>query len=291
MPPPSRARMRRRLPPMRYPLAQELTYRRNLNRMIAKMNSLIRKHIIPKVPTWAAEAADIHALPTGGSVRQDAGGWRSEIDEEILRILEELGPEIRWTISGLEAIFNGTKTFNAKEWKRLIRSQYGVNPLSDHPDRWDPLFRKWGETNARLITNIPEKTMYQVRDATVKALTEGTSVKDTTDQIYDIMSERVDVSESRAKLIARDQVAKLNGDFTRQRQEDIGVEGYIWRTVQDERVRDTHAEADGNFYTWDKPPDVTEGNHPGEDYQCRCWAEPVLPSRMDVEVELLDEAA
>ena len=48
---------------------------------------------------------------------------------------------------------------------------------------------------------------------------------------------------------------------------------YVWRSVHDVRVRDAHAAREGQIFTWGNPP---EGGHPGEDYNCRCWAE-VLP--------------
>jgi len=47
---------------------------------------------------------------------------------------------------------------------------------------------------------------------------------------------------------------------------------YIWRTVQDDKVRSSHAARAGETFSWTNPP---EGGHPGEDYNCRCWAEPV----------------
>lgn len=51
---------------------------------------------------------------------------------------------------------------------------------------------------------------------------------------------------------------------------------YIWQTVGDEKVRGIHRIRDGRQYSWDDPP---EGGHPGEDFGCRCWAEPILPTR------------
>ena len=47
---------------------------------------------------------------------------------------------------------------------------------------------------------------------------------------------------------------------------------YIWRTVGDLGVRKGHAARNGKTFSWDDPP---EGGHPGEEYNCRCWAEPV----------------
>ena len=49
---------------------------------------------------------------------------------------------------------------------------------------------------------------------------------------------------------------------------------YIWRTRRDGKVRSSHAEREGQIFSWDDPP---QGGHPGEDYGCRCTAEPYLP--------------
>lgn len=47
---------------------------------------------------------------------------------------------------------------------------------------------------------------------------------------------------------------------------------YIWRTQEDEKVRPFHATNNGKIFSSDNPP--ATGN-PGEDFNCRCWAEPV----------------
>lgn len=49
---------------------------------------------------------------------------------------------------------------------------------------------------------------------------------------------------------------------------------YIWRTQGDSRVRPSHAANDGRIFAWDDPPGT---GHPGEDFGCRCWAEPYIP--------------
>ncbi len=43
---------------------------------------------------------------------------------------------------------------------------------------------------------------------------------------------------------------------------------YIWRTVEDDKVRANHAQYNRTVRVWNDSPD------PGEDYNCRCWAEP-----------------
>ena len=47
---------------------------------------------------------------------------------------------------------------------------------------------------------------------------------------------------------------------------------YIWRTMRDSKVRSEHQEFEGQIFEAGSPP---PGDHPGEDYGCRCWAEPV----------------
>lgn len=56
------------------------------------------------------------------------------------------------------------------------------------------------------------------------------------------------------------------------RQEDLGIEQYIWRSQDDAKVRASHAGYDDQVFRWDDPP---VGGHPGEEHNCRCYAEPI----------------
>ena len=60
---------------------------------------------------------------------------------------------------------------------------------------------------------------------------------------------------------------------------------YIWHTVGDEKVRDYHAAREGKVFNWYIPP---AGGHPGEDYNCRCWAEPYEPDEYSDEGLIVD---
>jgi SPP1 gp7 family putative phage head morphogenesis protein len=94
------------------------------------------------------------------------------------------------------------------------------------------------------------------------------------------IQEQFSVSKSKADLLARDQTLKLGAAITKERQTQAGISQYVWSTSGDGRVREGHAELDGTTQSWDDPPDTGEGelNHPGEDYQCRCIAIPIMPS-------------
>jgi SPP1 gp7 family putative phage head morphogenesis protein len=271
---------------MKYPVGQEYAYRKILLRMNNQYKQILKRNMSPYVNEMAIEATSVH-LPTG-QIRQDALGWRDRLTQIMERISNDMQRPTNQAIREMARIGPQTNQYNKAEWQRLVRSQYGVDPTKENPEKYNAILANWSRNNSLLIKDIPHKTSLQIAEQTTQALITGTNLADTQKAIFNIMSERTDVSDSRAKLIARDQVAKLNGQLTMERQIDMGVDSYIWRTVGDERVRETHADNEDQTFAWDNPP--VETGHPGEDYQCRCWAEPVLPEFVAFEASLLEEA-
>jgi SPP1 gp7 family putative phage head morphogenesis protein len=272
---------------MRYPLQQEYRYTRTLLGLTRAMKRLLVLYCWEDIERWAEEACATD-LPTG-EIIQDADdyiGWRDALNEALQNVVNDIVGPTDAAIGILDEISAGTLTFSRKEWDKMIRAAYGVAPQAENPARFSKLMETWADDNALLINDIPTKTIRQIRDQAIEALTSGTNVDDTTEAVKEIMRDRTDVSDSRARLIARDQVSKLNANFNEQRQQDIGVNGYTWRTVGDERVRPTHRDVADKQFLWSNPPLVTGGNHPGEDYQCRCWAEPILPEYLAFQASL-----
>ena len=130
-----------------------------------------------------------------------------------------------------------------------------------------PVMEKAMVQNVELITSIPDQYLQKVRQTVFEGVGKGERYEQVADRIQHI----ADVTESRAKLIARDQVSKMNGAFNEARQTSLGIDKYVWSTSHDERVRDSHAENDGKVFSWNDPPPT---GHPGEDIQCRCVALP-----------------
>lgn len=91
------------------------------------------------------------------------------------------------------------------------------------------------------------------------------------------IKERFGVLESKAEFWATDQTLKRNSDLTQARSVRAGLTHYRWITSNDERVRPEHAALDGQIFAWNDPP--PPGN-PGQDYRCRCTAEPLFPDEV-----------
>jgi SPP1 gp7 family putative phage head morphogenesis protein len=160
-----------------------------------------------------------------------------------------------------------------------IRTVLNVNPMTSEP--WIvPAVEAFVKENVSLISTIAPENLSDIE----QMLYRDAKRKLSPEQMKERIIERFGVAESRAQLIARDQVGKFNGSLSQLRQTGLGIKEYVWRTAEDERVRPDHARLDGNTYQWSKPPITVrsgkragERNHPGQDIQCRCYPEPVLP--------------
>jgi SPP1 gp7 family putative phage head morphogenesis protein len=126
-----------------------------------------------------------------------------------------------------------------------------------------------------LIKSLPIQAGERAQKLALEAAIDGSRA----DVVKRELLNTTKVTESRAMLIARTEVAKSNATINRARALSIGSDQYIWRTMGDADVRESHAEVDGEVFNWNNPPTLSDGEttHPGEIYNCRCYAEPVLP--------------
>jgi hypothetical protein len=72
-------------------------------------------------------------------------------------------------------------------------------------------------------------------------------------------------------LLAELRARKAEADIARK--QDRPTARYVWRTRRDDKVRMSHRANDGRIFSWSAPPPT---GHPGQDYNCRCTAEPYV---------------
>ena len=73
----------------------------------------------------------------------------------------------------------------------------------------------------------------------------------------------------RNELWARNEAGNLYANQLQDLWLENGIEKYIWRTMEDNYVRMEHVEKDGKIVG------VDDDILPGQEFGCRCWAEPV----------------
>lgn len=178
----------------------------------------------------------------------------------------EFGPEKLRPVAS--AIARETNAMHKREMAAQIKAAIAI----DVPFR-DPtilaLVEDFTAENVALIRTIPARMFDDVESTLLRDLRKGLRWEEIAPEIED----RFSVSESRAELIARDQVGKFYGDLNATRQADLGVTRFVWRTARDNRVRAEHMEREGKSYEWSDPP---EGEIPGDPINCRCQGEPDL---------------
>lgn len=133
-----------------------------------------------------------------------------------------------------------------------------------------------------LIKSLPLDAAQRVHKLSAEGLQSGVRASELAKEIY----RTGEVTESRAMLIARTETSRSASNFTQARAQYAGSIKYIWRTSGDSDVRHGHAEMNGEVCEWANPPLVNEGtekkpnymrHHPGTVWNCRCYAEPILP--------------
>lgn len=139
--------------------------------------------------------------------------------------------------------------------------------------------------NSRLIQSIPSQYLEQVQNIVMSNMRNGLRPS----YIEEQLTKQFGITERRAKLIARDQHAKIQGDMNRIRQTNSGIEYFKWVTAHDERVRHSHEEVakrDVGFgegvFKWSDLP-VVDGvkTFPGQPINCRCVARPVTAAAVE----------
>lgn len=232
---------------------------------------IVKNVLVDKLPALASEARFLRP----DSVNADS--WVENLSELITSITFQLQKKTPGMTTSVETLAKKLNDWNYDEVMAVVRSVIGVDVFVREPWLSDQI-RAFVDQQKYFIKNLPEEATGQIKTIAQMGLQRGASGKDIATEI----EKRFGITRRRAEFIARDQVSKFNGALTALRQQEMGVTQYVWRTVGDNRVRPEHEEREDKVFNWSDPPD---GGHPGEDYNCRCVAEPVLTGLLE-EIQL-----
>jgi SPP1 gp7 family putative phage head morphogenesis protein len=271
--------VRRRVPPWRYPRRLEAELVNYYTALVAEWYQHTADYLRPRLAVLAVEARRGQGL--------DA--WPEEVDAMTRALrLHYAGrtEEVR-----TRALNIGQRTFkwNDEQWRVILKRVLGVQPFQTEP--WlTAQLQGFVTSNVRLIQKLGDDFAGDLGRRLNEGLSGGVRAETLSKEL--LGDGRLDKGafktvEARARLIARDQVGKANGQLTRLRQQNAGLNTYTWRDVDDSRVRTAHSVMDGRVCRWDDPTVYWNGEawvarggiggvskHPGADFQCRCFGEP-----------------
>lgn len=133
------------------------------------------------------------------------------------------------------------------------------------------------DEQVKLFKSLPLQAadrVYDIHNEAIDAVVKGRRSSDLTAEIM----RTGEVTEARARTIARTEVGRASTALTQARSTAIGSPGYIWRTAEDSDVRHSHAQMEGKYVAWASPPTL-DGmtGHAGQFPNCRCYPEVVIP--------------
>lgn len=246
-------------PPLTYPFSAEVKYRAKMISRYALISKLVKDTILKAFENQArADAAT------------ESPAWVKNAISDLRANMIEYVPVDR-VGDYADETFEAVRKHTAQGFRRTVTKLGGVFVEPE----WTTAMRLFRGRNIDLITAVDKSLVSEVEAVVRAGYESGLRVEKMAKQLQD----RVGVSKSHAMLLARDQTNKINGQITQTRQERLGVKRYKWITSRDERVRETHQELDGQIFSWDDPPIISDDGrvgHPGDDYQCRCIAQPVF---------------
>jgi SPP1 gp7 family putative phage head morphogenesis protein len=243
-----------------------------------------------RIVEWLPEQLKVLLVEQAMEMRQDS------VADTINRVLEAL--KLRLSTNKLNPetlladIGQRTSRWNDQQWQKTLKNIMGVNISLREPWLITKL-RSFTDENLTLIKSLKGSML----EKTEQVVRRGLAVNKRHEVIMQELIDDLGVTKNRARLIARDQVSKLNGELTAVRQQDVGVTTYTWETSDDSRVRGatktskSHRVLDGKVCSWQdssvyfdedgktwKKRTSIQGyvGIPGQDFQCRCWANPIF---------------
>jgi SPP1 gp7 family putative phage head morphogenesis protein len=181
-----------------------------------------------------------------------------------------------------QSFFSKTLWKTEEKISKSLQSASKIKAISIQPKLTDEQRKLIAEdyTNnlKKYIKNFSEEEVLKLRQFVQKKVMDGERYGG----LIDIIQKRYEVSANKAKFLARQETKLMMAKFKEGRYKDAGINSYIWQTVVGSPlhpVRPMHKALNGKKFQFDNPP-VTDAkgnrNNPGEDYNCRCTASPVV---------------
>lgn len=184
--------------------------------------------------------------------------WRTLTDEDLKRT--DLTGAKYWIKKNYD-LFNNTTVTADKLMD--IRQQRIIDTIKNYNRNLDVL--KNGEVPKSTLNALKQdiannRASQEIKDI-VKSIENGTYTQNDINNLQKWLTKR-------NENLARNETGNLYAQECKDLMIENGIEHFVWHTMKDDRVRESHAEREGLVFS-------INDELPGEDFNCRCWAEPI----------------
>jgi SPP1 gp7 family putative phage head morphogenesis protein len=278
--------LRKRLPIQIYPRLIERKYEKLLVSLFDELRDIMEQDLFPQLEPMAREFSQEFGI----KMRQD--DFLSSLTRIMAGILVKFAGRITQKEAEMLKVATNVDAWNKQQSRKVVKHVLGVD-LLEMDKSMSAAVNLWVKQNVALCVNLADGEAAIIEKMVTDAFRNGFSWQELRQGLQDHWVGRDQRKTNwvpgfsvpyRARLVARDQIGKLNGQISKMRQTNVGIWRYKWRTSLDERVRDSHRKLEGKIFAWNPedgeqpPPEI---GHPGNDYQCRCYAEPIITDLLD----------
>lgn len=239
----------------------EVWYRRQLQRAIGEMHHSVVYWLTANYKASGALAMDASpAVFMRDAMRRLARRWQRNFDDIARK---------------LAARFVGKVADNGDATLANAMQQAGFTVPFRMTDVMNNALQARITENVGLIRSIPQQYLGQVETLVMESVGRGRDLKTLTDELQ----QRYGVTRRRAALIARDQNNKATSTLQAARQQSLGITEGIWKhSHAGKTFRASHVKADGQRFKLSKGLYLDgKWTMPGEEINCKCGWEPVIP--------------
>lgn len=207
-------------------------------------------------------------------------------DSRFERVLQKIDKKLQQMIpEEIAGKLHAQDLFDKSLWKTQRSIEDGAKNITVIPKLSDDERAKIAESyteNLKLyVSDFSKKEIEDLRQKMLTNVFQGARYEG----MISTLQKSYGISHRKAKFLARQETGILMAKFKRSRYESAGVRKYVWKCVSGTKlhpVRPWHKTLDGKTFSFDDPPITTEPgtaqrrNNPGEDYNCRCFARPIV---------------
>ena len=209
-----------------------------------------------------------------------------QLHEELMKKIDEIGRNLTYTVGSADYRVDPERMVKKTEsqFNKHYGDALGHEELSDRAKR--ELAKDYSDNMNLWIVNFAVDMIKDLRGIVAENAQKGYRF----DNLVDKIQIRYDVVPTKAAFLARQETSLYVSKHKEQRFTDVGVVEYIWRTSGDSEVRTSphggHKALNGKRFTFKDKAQAQyfscgTPSNPGEDFQCRCVADPVLPGVLE----------